>query len=500
MKKKQKDLVWEQMAVTSSRKGHHPFSDQQIIGGWLRKLFGSLIALICICYFAYALNLLLNNNYACWHPIISSSSSSSSIEPLALLALNASKTVKDGDGDSDKTDHTFHGQAIQVMQAIATSSGTDLKHIVFGIASTAMFWDRRKEYIKLWWRPKKMRGFAWVEKPVKSKDSSLPPLRISGNTSHFKYSNKQGHRSAIRISRIVSETFRMGLPDVHWFVMGDDDTVFVPDNLLRVLSKYDHRKYYYIGSLSESHLQNIFFSYSMAYGGGGFAISYPLAKALEAMQDQCIQRYPGLYGSDDRMQACMSELGVPLTKELGFHQYDVYGNLFGLLAAHPVAPLVSVHHLDVVEPIFPNMTRLRALQHLNKAVKIDSAGIMQQSICYDKEREWSFSVSWGYAVQIYRTIFSPRELEMPSRTFLNWYRRADFTAYAFNTRPVTRHPCQKPFIFYMKDVGYDKASGKTISNYVRQKLKPPECRWRIPSPEVIDSIRVVKKPDTLLWQ
>lgn len=33
-----------------------------------------------------------------------------------------------------------------------------------------------------------------------------------------------------------------------------------------------------------------------------------------------IDRYPGLYGSDDRIQACMAELGVPLTREPGFHQ------------------------------------------------------------------------------------------------------------------------------------------------------------------------------------
>jgi hypothetical protein len=118
----------------------------------------------------------------------------------------------------------------------------------------------------------------------------------------------------------VSETLRLGLKDVRWFVMGDDDTVFVTENLIRVLNKYDYNEFYYIGSLSESHLQNIYFSYGMAYGGGGFAISYPLAKALVKMQDRCIHRYPGLYGSDDRMQACMAELGVPLTKEIGFHQ------------------------------------------------------------------------------------------------------------------------------------------------------------------------------------
>lgn len=163
----------------------------------------------------------------------------------------------------------------------------------------------------------------WLDSGVKiskEEEKVLPELRISQDTSNFKYTHRQGKRSALRISRVVSETLRMGMEDVRWFVMGDDDTVFVVENVLRVLSKYDHNQYYYIGSSSESHIQNIFFSYAMAYGGGGFAISYPLAKELELMQDRCIQRYPGLYGSDDRIQACMAELGVPLTKETGFHQ------------------------------------------------------------------------------------------------------------------------------------------------------------------------------------
>ncbi|KAI6685722.1 hypothetical protein NL676_031635 [Syzygium grande] len=284
------------------------------------------------------------------------------------------------------------------------------------------------------------------------RNEPLPEIRISGDTSKFKYTNRQGQRAALRISRVVSETLRLGMKDVRWFVMGDDDTVFIVDNVVRILSKYDHRQFYYVGSSSESHVQNIYFSYAMAYGGGGFAISYPLAEELAKMQDKCIQRYPGLYGSDDRMQACMAELGVPLTKEPGFHQYDVYGDLLGLLGAHPVTPLVSIHHLDVVEPVFPRMTRVRALRHLFESVQHDSASIMQQSICYDKRRSWSISVSWGYVVQVVRGVISPRELEMPTRTFLNWYRRADYTAYAFNTRPVMKHPCQKPFIYYMNSV------------------------------------------------
>ncbi|KAM1115746.1 hypothetical protein TB2_006264 [Malus domestica] len=378
---------------------------------------------------------------------------------------------------------------------------TELKHIMFGIAASSNLWQKRKEYIKVWWRPNETRGVVWLDKRVRARRSEgLPEIRISGDTSGFKYTNRQGRRSALRISRVVSETLRLGVKDVRWFVMGDDDTVFIVENVVRILKKYDHTQFYYVGSSSESHIQNIFFSYSMAYGGGGFAISYPLAVELEKMQDRCIQRYPALYGSDDRMQACMAELGVPLTKEAGFHQYDVYGDLLGLLSAHPVTPMVSLHHLDVVEPVFPHMTREKALHHLFQSVKLDSASIMQQSICYDKDRYWSISVSWGYVVQIIRGIMSPRELETPSRTFLNWYRRADYTAYAFNTRPVPKHPCQKPFIFYLGSTRYDQGGKKIIGYYTRHKSPIPHCRWKMASPEVVDSIVVLKRPDPLRWE
>nr|KAJ0206344.1 hypothetical protein LSAT_V11C500289670 [Lactuca sativa] len=376
---------------------------------------------------------------------------------------------------------------------------TELKHIVFGIAASSRLWRWRKEYIKLWWRPGETRGAVWIDNQVRSrKNESLPDIRISRDTSRFRYTNRQGSRSAIRISRVVSETVKLGLEDVRWLVMGDDDTVFVLENLVRILSKYNHEQYYYIGSSSESHVQNIFFSYAMAYGGAGFAISYPLALELEKMQDQCIQRYPSLYGSDDRMQACMAELNVPLTKETGLHQFDVYGNLLGLLGAHPVTPLVSLHHLDIVDPVFPGMTRVKAVKHFLESAKYDSASIAQQSICYDK-RGWSILVSWGFAIQIVRGIISPRELEYPTRTFLNWYKKLDYTAYAFNTRPVARHPCQKPFVFYMSETKYDKVRKKIIGIYTLHREEYPDCRWKMESPETIENIVVIKNQDNFRW-
>eukprot|EP00257_Ricinus_communis_P013840 XP_015571375.2 uncharacterized protein LOC8287419 isoform X1 [Ricinus communis] len=479
MKVTQKDsekIIWDQMRSPSGNHISVTGSSQSRI---LPKLMLWLILFVTLTYVVYTLKLVANSR-SCNNEPFSTHHRLSLVSNDSLLSQNRT--------------------ALAIQRQETHFEKTEISHVVFGIAASAKLWEKRKNYIKIWYKHQEMRGIVWLDKPMKSKEQDgLPPIKISADTSRFAYTNRQGHRSAIRISRIVSETLRLGMDNVRWFVMGDDDTIFITENLVRVLRKYDHNQYYYIGSLSESHLQNIYFSYGMAYGGGGFAISYPLAKALDKMQDRCIQRYPGLYGSDDRMQACMAELGVPLAKETGFHQYDVYGNLFGLLAAHPVTPLVSLHHLDVVEPIFPNVTRVQALQRLVIPMKLDSAGLMQQSICYDKSKGWTISVSWGFAVQIFRGVFSPREIEMPSRTFLNWYRRADYTAYAFNTRPVSRNPCQKPFVFYMSKARFDSSLNLTVSEYVRHRVPHPACRWKMADPTNVDMIVVHKKPDPHLW-
>ncbi|KAK9999748.1 hypothetical protein SO802_019351 [Lithocarpus litseifolius] len=96
------------------------------------------------------------------------------------------------------------------------------------------------------------------------------------------------------ISRIVSETLRLGLEDVHWFVMGDDDTVFVT-----------------------VHLQNIYFSYGMAYGGGGFAISYPLAKAKYLL--------PSLSPSDHHQQQMLTSIASTIATAPQLAPVRTYG-------------------------------------------------------------------------------------------------------------------------------------------------------------------------------
>lgn len=167
---------------------------------------------------------------------------------------------------------------------------TDISRIVFCIGAAAKSWENRKQYIKLWWRLNEgRRGFVWLDTPVDNLEveTDFPTLRMSADTSNLRSESRAG----VRMFRIVSETLRLELPDVDWLVMGDDDTIFFPDNLVKVLSKYDHNQMFYVGSNSESNVQNLIYSYNMAFGGGGFAISYPLAKELSSVEDDCLTRF-----------------------------------------------------------------------------------------------------------------------------------------------------------------------------------------------------------------
>lgn len=289
----------------STTKQSQGSQSEQLIGMGCSKV-SLVVGMACICSFVYVLSLVLLSARPCWSTCQSApctpsitveekpSSPVSSLNPGPSESVSISNRMPQLHHPNKQSEQALMALDIPTTTLSAARRNTDLSRIVFGIAGATDMWWGRKDYLKLWWKPDRMRGFVWLDKPpYGSWGSGFPPYKLSENTTNFKYTYKRGWRSAIRISRIVSETFRLGLPNVDWFVMGDDDTLFFPDNLVHVLSKYDHNKMYYIGSNSESHLQNILFSYNMAFGGGGFAISYPLAKALAKMQDSCLERYCG---------------------------------------------------------------------------------------------------------------------------------------------------------------------------------------------------------------
>ena len=74
--------------------------------------------------------------------------------------------------------------------------------------------------------------------------ATSPPFRISADTARFKAYDRHANRFTVRMARMILETFEEGFEGVRWFVKADDDTVLFEDNLVEVLTKYDHNGYY----------------------------------------------------------------------------------------------------------------------------------------------------------------------------------------------------------------------------------------------------------------
>uniref|UniRef100_A0ACD5U4Y6 Uncharacterized protein n=1 Tax=Avena sativa TaxID=4498 RepID=A0ACD5U4Y6_AVESA len=403
---------------------------------------------------------------------------------------------------------SYAAAADEALSSADASSPLSLGHIVFGIAGSAHLWPRRRDYVRLWWDPASMRGHVWLDAgtpgpsaPAPGEDT-LPPIRVSEDTSRFRYTNPTGHPSGLRIARIAAEAVRLvGGGGARWVVLVDDDTVLSPDNLLAVLGKYDWREMVYVGAPSESHSANTYFSHGMAFGGGGVALSFPLAAALARTLDVCIERYPRLYGSDDRLHACITELGVPLSREYGFHQWDIRGNAHGILAAHPIAPFVSIHHVEFVDPIYPGLNSLESLELFTKAMKTEPMSFLQRSICYDVKQKLTFAISLGYVVQVYPSVLLPPELERSERTYIAFNRMSQRTEFDFDTKEIQKSMCKKPVLFFLKDVWKDGniTRGSYIRSTDRDDLKRKVfCFRSSPLPD-IDEIQVSASPLSKRW-
>ena len=123
-------------------------------------------------------------------------------------------------------------------------------------------------------------------------------------------------------------------------------------------------------------------------------------------------------------------------------QIDLHNDISGLLSTHPQTPFLSLHHIDTIDPIFPSMDRSKSINHLMKAAKIDQSRLLQQSICYHRQNNWSLSISWGYSTYIYENIIPLSILWRTLETFRPWV--ADWTPplYMFNTRWPSNNPCE----------------------------------------------------------
>ncbi|CAH9070551.1 unnamed protein product, partial [Cuscuta europaea] len=211
----------------------------------------------------------------------------------------------------------------------AEESRTNLSHLIFGLVGSENAWHHRKAYIETWWRPNVTRGFIYLDtEPTEELlpwSPWSPPYRVSDNITRVVAETGHVDATVARLVHGIMEVFRDcdgddGAEELRWVVMGDDDSIFMLDNMVELLAKYDHRKYYYFGGHSEFILSNFWYSFNQGFGGAGFFLSYPLAKALAHSMDSCLKRYNQLRAADSTTMACIADLGINLTPVPGIHQ------------------------------------------------------------------------------------------------------------------------------------------------------------------------------------
>ncbi|KAH6813714.1 hypothetical protein C2S51_022732 [Perilla frutescens var. frutescens] len=355
---------------------------------------------------------------------------------------------------------------------------TDLSHLIFGIIGSEGAWRHHKDYTELWWRPTMTRGMLYLDTDPTGDllpwSVSSPPYRVSDNLTEILQETGAISPKMVRKVHGIKEVLRdVDDENVRWVVMGDDDSIFFVDNLVDVLAQYDHNKYYYLGGPSES----IMSEFNQEFGGVGIMLSYPLAKALANDMDGCLRRYAHLNSSDLITMLCIADVGVNLSPQKGIHQIDLRGDISGLLSAHPKFPIMSLHHLDMVEPIFPKMDTLESARHLMAAAAADQSRMLQQTICHERQINLSISVSWGYSAQIYERIMTRSHLQSPIETFKPWLNESrEPPLYFLNTRLPSGDPCEAPHVFFLREV--NKSSTGILTAYSRaapRGMNP--CFW-----------------------
>lgn len=142
-----------------------------------------------------------------------------------------------------------------------------------------------------------------------------------------------------------------------------------------------------------------------------------------------------------------------------------------MLSAHPLSPLLSLHHVDAADPIFPLMNKTESIERLFKAASFDPFRILQQTVCYDKVNLLTVSVSWGYSVQVYEGNVLLPDLLRLQKTFMPWRRNRNLNAshYMFNTRVQPKDPCKNPAVFFLQSlIPYGRG---TLSSFKRFKTR-----------------------------
>ena len=140
-------------------------------------------------------------------------------------------------------------------------------------------------------------------------------------------------------------------PEKDWYLMIDDDTYLLLDNLLNFLEGLDPKEPIYMGAphiqVGCDGIKDYNDSLPFAQGGSGIIISYGAMKKAQHIWDHCMEKYKKCWGGDIRISVCMRDAGVSMKVKKGHGRFNEDPNTKGHnMASKPACHQpVSFHHV-----------------------------------------------------------------------------------------------------------------------------------------------------------
>jgi hypothetical protein len=222
------------------------------------------------------------------------------------------------------------------------------------------------------------------------------------------------------IEQVWNNTQRFDkIKQIQWFAIGDDDTIWFINNLLKTLEQYNSSKLFYLGNISDRNETIKHHGSYYAYGGGGILLSRPLASLFAARNQQCKQ-FRDMYGGDEMIGKCITRLlNVNLTINKNFYQMDHVGDIYGYLQSG-IHGLVSLHHMFSFWDPFPEehtQTEKETTDIIELAYKTFDYYFLKTYFKINYQTNQTLLWTIGYSFTLFNRILSSEELSQVERTW-----------------------------------------------------------------------------------
>ncbi|UJR16834.1 hypothetical protein I4U23_003733 [Adineta vaga] len=206
---------------------------------------------------------------------------------------------------------------------------------------------------------------------------------------------------------------------IQWFAVGDDDTLWFINNLLRLLEYYNSSSALYLGNTSTKKILLNRHGAFFGYGGAGILFSRPLVLLFVQHRQEC-EQFLTAFGGDEMIGKCVTQvLKINLTKNNHFHQMDLFGDMLGLIE-NGMDRLVTLHHMFSHWRPFPDSDTDKlneTIYRLSIAYTTFNEHYLKRYLYFNYNTNQSVLLTLGHSVSVFNRILSHKDFSQIEKTW-----------------------------------------------------------------------------------